>query len=40
MAKLFLGDETFFHLFDFEWKHKHRAILDDFLTRQGKCKNY
>ncbi|MDE5681134.1 MAG: hypothetical protein K2I05_02165 [Mailhella sp.] len=38
MARLFLGDETFFHLFDFEWKHKHRAILDDFLKNNVNAK--
>lgn len=33
-ARLFLGDETFLSLFYFEWKHKHRSVLDYFLNKE------
>lgn len=37
-ARAELGDDTFLRLFKFEWKHKQKAVLDEFLANDANAK--
>lgn len=36
-ARAELGDGIFLRLFKFEWKHKQKAVLDEFLAHDAKA---
>lgn len=38
-ARAELGDDTFLRLFKFEWKHKQKAVLDEFLANDANAKH-
>lgn len=37
-ARITLGDDTFLNLFGFEWKHKQKAVLDNFIKTDARAK--
>lgn len=36
-ARAKLGDKTFLRLFKFEWKHKQKAVLDEFMSNNANA---